>query len=124
MKCCFFKKKIIPIPTKQTNDIKEITTDEFLSEIILCGTCNKAFPLRDNKISAMCGGCNKFLHCGIAGNCIGPNCGNSFHRLTWCKHCIPKNIIINLIDLGPGKECLCKECLDDPKTPSCYKRMM
>ena len=124
MKCCYFNKKRI-IPTYENNSYtfdKNVSTDEFLKEVIMCGTCNKAFSLRQNKVSALCGGCNQFLHCGIAGKCVGSNCGNSFHRLTWSINCIPKTVIINLQDLGPGKDCLCQECLDDPKTPSCYKK--
>ena len=128
MKCCYFnklKKKRINPTYKKTNSYTlddKLSTDEFLKEVLCCGTCKKAFSLHENKLSALCGGCNKFLHCGIAGKCVGPNCGNSFHRLTWCINCIPKTIVINLQDLGPGKDCLCQECLDDPETPSCYKK--
>jgi uncharacterized CHY-type Zn-finger protein len=129
MNCCFFKKKnkIKPIHYIQNNltedlSTEDLSTEDFLHEIIICGTCRKAFSLRENQLSALCGGCNQFLHCGIAGKCVGPNCGNRFHRLTWCKQCIPKNIIINLQDLGPDKDCLCQECLDDDRTPACYKR--
>ena len=122
MKCCFIKKKkIIPYTGKESS-IEEYGSKDFLDECIACGTCHKVFSLQQNELSAICGGCNKFLHCGIAGQCIGPNCGNSLHRLTWCKKCVPKTIIINLRDLGPGKDCLCQECLDDPDTHSCYKK--
>mgnify|MGYP000362554416 CR=1 FL=1 len=99
-----------------------ITPDKFMCEVLSCGTCNKAFSLRENKLSALCGGCNKFLHCGIAGKCVGPNCGNSFHRLTWCKKCVPKTVSINLLDMDEGTDCLCQECLDDPVTHRKYKK--
>ena len=124
--CCSHhkKNKVSPKNTNKIDDSLSTTklTDKFMNEHIACGTCHKVFSLHQNKLTAICGGCNQFLHCGIAGKCIGPNCGNSFHRLSWCKKCVPKTIIINLQDLGPTKDCLCQECLDDPKTPSCYKK--
>ena len=131
MNCCFIKKKrIVPkkvsylIDDKISKDdrVSKDITDKYMNERISCGTCHNVFCLHQNKLTAICGGCNQFLHCGIAGKCIGPNCGNSFHRLSWCKKCVPKTVIINLQDLGPTKDCLCQECLDDPKTPSCYKK--
>ena len=128
MSCCYLKKKRI-IDSSYLEKNKNIEKPniksnqvEFLSEVLTCGTCKKAFSLRENELSAICGGCNQFLHCGIAGKCVGPNCGNSFHRLSWCIKCVPKTILINLNDLGPDKDCLCQECLDDPLTPSSYKR--
>jgi len=120
MSCCG-NTKIYPKNINKKKDIHN-PNKEFLSEVLTCGTCKKAFSLRENKLSAICGGCNQFLHCGIAGKCIGPNCGNSFHRLSWCVNCIPKTIIINLVDLGSDKNCLCQECLDDPLTPIQYKQ--
>ena len=124
--CCSHhkKNKVSPKNTYKIDDSLSTTkiTDKFMNEHIACGTCHKVFSLHQNKLTAICGGCNKFLHCGIAGKCVGPNCGNSFHRLSWCKKCVPKTIIINLQGLGPNKDCLCQECLDDPKTPSCYKK--
>ena len=124
--CCSYHKKnrVSPKNTYKIDDSLSTTklTDKYMNEHIACGTCHKVFSLHQNKLTAICGGCNQFLHCGIAGKCIGPNCGNSFHRLSWCKKCVPKTIIINLQDLGPTKDCLCQECLDDPKTPSCYKK--
>jgi len=101
-------------------------TEQFIGEVLSCTTCDKAFTLRDNQIAAYCGGCYQFMHCGIAGNCVGPNCTyrikNEIYRQSWCKECVPKQIIINLEDLGEGKDCLCQECLDDPETPKVYKR--
>ena len=128
MSCCYFKKKRI-IDSSYLEKNKNIEKPniksnkvEFLSEVLTCGTCKKAFSLRENELSAICGGCNQFLHCGIAGKCVGPNCGNSFHRLSWCIKCVPKTVLINLNNLGPGKDCLCQECLDDPLTHNSYKR--
>ena len=129
MSCCYFKKhKICDSSYLEKNkNIEKFKTEkpthiEFLSEVLTCGTCKKAFSLRQNELSAICGGCNQFLHCGIAGKCVGPNCGNSFHRLSWCIKCVPKTVLINLNNLGPGKDCLCQECLDDPLTHNSYKR--
>lgn len=124
MPCCYFKKnRIIDSSYLEKNkSIEKPKQKEFLSEVLTCGTCKKAFSLRENKLSAICGGCNQFLHCGIAGKCVGPNCGNSVHRLSWCIKCVPKTVLINLHDLGPDKDCLCQECLDDPLTHSSYKQ--
>jgi len=128
MKCCFFKKSIPSKskPTKRIYTYKANIIDTYLEESIPCGTCNVSFSLRDNQLLAICGGCDKFMHCGIAGSCIGPNCthiiGDEVYRQTWCKECVPKTVIINLEHMGPGQYCLCQECLDDPKTPSCHKR--
>jgi hypothetical protein len=124
MNCCYFKKKkIIPTHINDNSSIptNPLSTNDFLKEALMCGTCNEVFSLQQNQLSAMCGGCNKFLHCGIAGKCVGPNCGNSIHRLSWCIECVPKTIIINLQDVGPTKDCLCQECLDDDKTLAIYK---
>ena len=124
MKCCYFKRtRVIPKEAYVKKEVEDnLNESHYLDETLLCGTCKKVFSLKENQLSAICGGCNQFLHCGIAGKCIGPNCGNSFHRLSWCINCVPKTIIINLQDRGPEKDCLCQECLDDPLTPKCYKR--
>ena len=58
---------------------------------------------------------------------MGPNCRFKIkgeeYRETWCVNCVPNNIIINLVDIGSiSKDCLCRECLDDPKTPNRFKR--
>ncbi len=139
MKCFHFKRRRVIPENKKLNhsnnflDERNHThnfldernhTHNFLDEVLLCGTCKKAFSLKQNELSAICGGCNQFLHCGIAGKCVGPNCGNSVHRLSWCIKCVPKTILINLYDLGPDKDCLCQECLDDPLTPSYHKRKL
>lgn len=124
MSCCYFKKHRICDSSylEKNKNIEKPKQTEFLSEVLTCGTCKKAFSLRENKLSAICGGCNQFLHCGIAGKCVGPNCGNSVYRLSWCIKCVPKTVLINLNDLGPDKDCLCQECLDDPLTHNSYKR--
>ena len=47
---------------------------------------------------------------------------DEIYRQSWCKNCVPKTVIINLENLGPGQHCLCLECLDDPETPTSYKK--
>ena len=132
MFCC--SKQIRPIDNQKedgsyimddTLTPKEFT-EQFMGEVLSCGTCNKAFPLRDNQIVAYCGGCYQFMHCGVAGSCLGPNCTyriqGELYRQSWCTKCVPKTIIINLENTGEGQYCLCQECLDDPETPSAYKK--
>ena len=99
----------------------------FWKEVLTCGTCNHSFVLKEHEIVAYCGGCYKFLHCGIAGKCVGPNCNylikNKIHKDSWCLKCIPKDIIINIENVGDiNCDCLCQECYDDPNTPNQYKR--
>ena len=133
MSCCSKPNKVSPRNNQKkdksyiiddTLTSKEFT-DQFMSEVLACGFCNKAFTLRDNQIAAYCGGCYQFMHCGIAGNCVGPNCtykiNNEIYRQSWCKNCVPKTVIINLDNLGEGQHCLCQVCLDDPETPQAYK---
>ena len=143
MKCCFFKKqRIIPYPSnsykndsyktesykEQPKTTKEFT-EMFLGEVLSCGICKKAFSLRQHELVAYCGGCYKFLHCGIAGKCVGPNCSFTIkgeqYRQTWCQNCVPKNYLINLQKIGSTEcNCLCQECADDPSTDKKFKRMI
>lgn len=100
--------------------------DSLMSEVILCGSCKKAFSLRADEIVGSCGGCNKMLHCGIAGKCIGPNCtilrGSDLLRLTWCYECVPKKFIINNENNNIKGDCLCQECSEEESVPKSYKR--
>ena len=103
-------------------------TELFLGEVLTCGYCNKSFSLRQNQLIATCGGCHKFLHCGIAGKCVGPNClfkiKNEDYRQSWCVNCIPNNILINVENIGSTScDCLCGECLNDYKTPNKFKQL-
>ena len=129
MFCCSRQNKVSPRDNSYVIDdtlTSQEFTEQFMGEVLACGICNKAVTLRDNQIAAYCGGCYQFMHCGIAGNCIGPNCTyrikNEIYRQSWCKNCVPKTVIINLENIGEGKDCLCQECLDDPKTPKTYKK--
>ena len=136
MFCCYKKNKIIPYEKtihshsykEQPKTTKEFT-EMFLGEVLTCGTCKKSFSLRQNEVVAYCGGCYKFLHCGIAGKCVGPNCKfnirGEIYKQTWCLSCIPKNYIINIQNIGnPTCDCLCLECSDDPTTPNKYKSLI
>ena len=75
MKCCYRERsKIIPVkPTEQPKTSRELT-ELFWGEALTCGICKQTFTLRQHEVVAYCGGCYKFLHCGIAGKCVGPNC--------------------------------------------------
>ena len=138
MKCCYFKRtRIIPYTNEsislQSESYQPKTTKEFtemfLGEVLSCGICKKAFSLRQHEVVAYCGGCYKFLHCGIAGKCVGPNCSFNIkgeqYRQTWCQNCVPKNYIINLQKIGsPACDCLCQECADDPSTNKKFKTLI
>ena len=131
MNCCYHKKSLKYEPKQIAVEAvlsvePTLSTEQFLEEGLKCGTCKEVFTLKEDQLSGYCGGCEQFLHCGIAGSCIGPNCtiinNKQVYRVTWCIACIPKTVIINLEDLGPGKHCLCQECLDDDRTAKAYKR--
>ena len=115
-------------PAPRNYRVSNEFTETLMSEVILCGSCQHAFSLRSNEIVGNCGGCNKFLHCGIAGKCVGPNCsikvGNEVCRLTWCYDCVPKNFLINLGKNNINGDCLCLECSTDENVPKMYKRKM
>ena len=101
-------------------------TEQFLSEELSCGICKQSFILKQHELVAYCAGCFQFLHCGIAGKCIGPNCKmmvrGKWLRQTWCQKCVPHTVMINLVNNHIDGDCLCQECLDDNKTPSKYKK--
>ena len=101
-------------------------TKLFMSEAIVCGPCGKAFILKEDEIVAYCGGCYKFLHCGIAGKCIGPNCSYTIkgekYSQSWCIKCVPQTVMINITNNCATGDCLCQECIDDIRTPKVYKK--
>ena len=121
--------------TNQKNNVMDVydkcktrqeQTDLFMSELLTCGPCGKAFRLKQNKITGSCSGCFRFLHCGIAGRCVGPNCkvfmnGVNYSQM-WCVDCVPKTLLINLGERGIKKDCLCNECLNDTNTDEIYKQ--
>ena len=130
--CCQKKNKVYTEPV-QVSQEKPLTqkefTEMFLGEVLSCGICKKAFSLRQHEVVAYCGGCYKFLHCGIAGKCVGPNCSfiikGEQYRQTWCQDCVPHNYLINLQKIGsPECDCLCPECADDPSTDKKFKRII
>ena len=85
--------------------------EKFCSEILQCGICLEKFNLGQNMIISECAGCNIFLHCGIAGKCIGDDCScivdGKKESLTYCVRCVNPYLKINLRDNG---QCLCKKC--------------
>ena len=85
--------------------------EKFCAEILQCGICLEKFNLGQNKIISECAGCNIFLHCGIAGKCIGDDCScivdGKKESLTYCVRCVNPYLKINLRDNG---QCLCKKC--------------
>ena len=130
MNCCFKKKKkkrtIYPNPDYQPKTQNEFS-ELFMGEVLSCGVCKKAFTLRENELVAYCGGCYQFLHCGISGKCVGPNCSfmirGNLYTQTWCVRCVPMKYQINIsTPRGPNSDCLCQECADDPSTLSKFKK--
>lgn len=121
---CFKKHKIHPIKIDTNCRFNQFNK----YELIQCGHCNVSFPFDDDKIVTSCTGCNKMLHCGIAGRCIGPNCleileeSNMKVRNPWCVNCVPKNIIINIQNNNINGDCLCYRCFKDPTVPKIYKK--
>ena len=69
---CFKKKnKVYP---QKLNSISEIITDIYFNNEneLYCNGCN-SYSKDLNKF-IICGGCDKYFHCKIAGECIGKNC--------------------------------------------------
>ena len=57
------RKKIDPIEIYNECQTQQEFTSLFLSEVITCGPCGKAFTLRQDQVIAYCGSCFQFLHC-------------------------------------------------------------
>ena len=120
------KKKQIQINKKELEE-KHKQQDEFhnrfISEILQCGICLEKFSLGENKIVTECAGCNKFLHCGIAGKCVGEDCScivdKKKESLTYCIRCVNNNLKINCENNGM---CLCKKCEISKTTQKNYLR--
>ena len=81
--------------------------DQFVKEAMACGFCKSIFNINSNELKIHCNICNKFFHCGIAGECIGEDCkttdsyGN-IHRARYCIGCVSK--------IYHNSTCLCKDC--------------
>ena len=99
-------------PEKDTKHKKEEKVnakfmDKFVREAMSCGYCKQIFNLDSNELKVHCNICNKFFHCGIAGECIGNDCkvidslGN-IHRARYCLDCVSK--------IYSNRTCLCKDC--------------
>ena len=120
MSCCYFKSNkraqknirkyrknsIHPIKNDRNTIIENV--ERLNRECIVCYHCKKMCRLRDNEIKIMCGECNNFFHCHIAGKCRGKDCthttSNSTHTLSYCLNCVnPMTIKDNT--------CLCNSCI-------------
>lgn len=103
--CRYKKNSIYPIKNKDI-PIKEYV-ERINRECIICHHCKKMCKLRDNEIKIMCGECDKFFHCHIAGKCRGKDCthitGNGSHTLSYCLNCVDPMTIID-------DTCLCNDC--------------
>ena len=104
------RKKDSTVYDKSSKDIGEIIG----KEKIQCGVCEEFFLLNDGKIVGSCVGCDRFLHCGIAGKCIGEDCkyiiGGKECRATWCLSCVPMDKEINHKNNNIEGDCICKNC--------------
>ena len=103
----YSKNEVIPFhPDLETiNENK----NSFTKNELYCSGCNKSYENLDDFI--ICGGCEKYFHCKIAGECIGKNCMNlgfdgEIHRTQYCYNCIRK--------VYDHKKCLCKNCILKP----------
>lgn len=130
MDCCCRPHKVAPTlqDTYSLPKTQSQLSELFMGEVLSCGVCKRAFSLRQNEVVAYCGGCYQFLHCGIAGQCVGPNCvfqiRGKTYKQTWCVRCIPLHYKINTQKIGSREcSCLCQECADDPNTPKQYKQI-
>jgi len=111
--------KIHPEPVKKTRSsvydkpVKDIG-EMIGKERITCGVCSQTFPLNEGKIVGSCVGCDRFLHCGIAGKCIGKDCKYIIHgkecRATWCISCVSMEEPINQSNNNINGDCICKNC--------------
>jgi len=105
------KNKVVPekqkLPEGDYEKVDAKFMDKFIKEAMVCGHCKEIFNLDSNKLKVHCNICNKFFHCGIAGECIGEDCtvldsfGN-IHRARYCLGCVSKTF--------KNEKCLCKDC--------------
>ena len=84
--------------------------DKLRREVIFCGCCKQKFNLGSNLLKIHCNICEKFYHCGIAGECIGKDCSiiksdGSIHRASYCNNCVEEKYNNNT--------CICKDCCDN-----------
>ena len=100
-------------PSVYDKPVKEIG-EMIGKEQIVCGVCSQIFSLNEGKIVGSCVGCDRFLHCGIAGKCIGEDCKYIIHgkecRATWCISCVSMKEPINQTNNNINGDCICKNC--------------
>ena len=103
---------------------RETFTDNFLSEIIQCGSCQEKIALKERKQLYNCSSCDKFFCCNFAGACVGEECSIQFEgkkqSLSYCMNCVNPYFKINIQENG---QCLCKTCENIPDIPNHYKEV-
>jgi len=102
----YSKNEVIPFNEK-LETIHE-NKNFFTKNELYCNGCKKNFDNININKFIICGGCEKYFHCKIAGECIGKNCMNrgfdgEIHRTQYCYCCIQ-------LYYG-GNKCLCKKCI-------------
>ena len=112
----YHRGSIYPVEEKeeeplQIKDKEERITADFLDsfsrEVNYCGFCKSPFSLGSNQLKIHCNICNRFFHCGIAGECIGKDCSilksdGEKHRASYCIHCVS--------EIYGNNTCLCNDC--------------
>jgi hypothetical protein len=102
--------RVHPESLRSVNDISEMIG----KECIRCGVCDQSFALNDGQIVGSCVGCDRFLHCGIAGKCIGVDCSYIIRgveqRATWCLDCVSMKDELNQRNNHIAGDCICKGC--------------
>tara|TARA_Y100000996_G_scaffold414873_2_gene407154 strand:- start:508 stop:885 length:378 start_codon:yes stop_codon:yes gene_type:complete len=81
--------------------------NNFVKEAMVCGYCENIFNINSGELKVHCNICNKFFHCGIAGECLGQECAvtdeyGNIHRARYCIGCVSK--------IYDNQTCLCKDC--------------
>ena len=109
------RRKSLDVPERSHTEMGRLIGKEYIQ----CGVCKESFPLNEGKIVGSCVGCDRFLHCGIAGKCVGKNCryiiGGVEQRATWCLACVSMNEPLNQKNNNITGDCICKECKECSK---------
>ena len=105
------RNSIVPNEQKTTkvkcHEVNAEFMNNFVKEAMVCGQCNETFNIDSGELKVHCNICNKFFHCGIAGECLGSECAvtdnyGNIHRARYCVGCVSK--------IYSNQTCLCKEC--------------
>ena len=103
---------------------RETFTDNFLGEIIQCGSCQEKIALKERKQLHNCSSCDKFFCCNFAGACVGEECSIQYEgkkqSLSYCMNCVNPYLKINTQD---NDQCICKKCENMPDILNHYKEV-